>query len=83
MDVKHSSKEIAEAIKPAVSIIQDLHVQALEAEQRDFPQENYLLAKNLFELHYGDKWKKEMSKIRIVRLFVCMTDLVLHIMNET
>ena len=44
-EVNQTIKEIAETTKLTVSAIQSLHIQALEAEHRDFPQEiNQLLA---------------------------------------
>ena len=83
-EVKNTIKEVAEATKLTVSFIQNLHLQALEAEHGDFPQEiNHLLADNPYESRYGAEWRNEIKKTKIVRPFECVSDLVLHIVEET
>ena len=44
---------------------------------------NHLLADNPYESRYREEWRVEIKKTKIVRSFECMSDLVLHVMEET
>ena len=83
-EVKQSIKEIATQSKLTPSFIQNLHHQALQAEHGEPPQEvNHLLSENPYESRYGVEWEKEIKKTKIVRPYICVKELVLHIVEET
>ena len=82
--VKSSIPEISETTTLTIALIQNLHLQPLQAENGEPPQAvNHLLADNPYELWYGEKWKDEIKKVKDLRPHVCAIELVTHIVNET
>ena len=66
------------------AFVRKLHLQALEAEEGDPPTEvNHLIADNPYESRYGEEWKSEIKKVKRMKKFICVTDLVQHICDET
>ena len=83
-EIKESINEIANETKLTVSFIQKLHLQALDAEHGEFPKEvNHLLSDNPYKSRYGNDWKEEIKKTKIMRPYICVSELVLHIVEET
>ena len=82
--VNESIKEITHQSSLTITIIQNLHLQALDAEHGEPPQPvNHLLGDNPYVLCYGEKWKDEIKKTTHLSLHIWVTELVTHIMNET
>ena len=83
-EVKESIKKIVIATNLTAKCIQKLHLQATNAIKGYPPTEvNHLDVANPYQSRYGEKWRDEIKNVKRMKKFVCVTDLVTHIVNES
>jgi len=67
-----------------IELIKELSDQAREAEHGHPPNEiNFLLNENPYSARYGDSWREEIAKVKEMKKYICVTQLVQHIHNKT
>ena len=83
-EIKEKIEEIAEATALTVGCIRKLHLQAMDATKGDPPIDvNHLTATNPYQSRYGERWRDEIKHVQRMKKFVCVTDLVTHIVNHS
>ena len=83
-EIRSLLTSISDKSSLSMNSITRLHRMALRAEPGSEPENiNYLSSPNPFQARYGDRWEDEVKKLKSMKQYCCIKELVRHVDNKS